>query len=203
MTFFQDMQVRRLTPVLLTLLLGFFFVGISIPGQSQEREQTEFAAGEPIHVPVQIPAIAVRTLSADGIVSSCLKSKAIPPEKLSPEWFTASNIYLHRANETDLVVMPAMESRGSDKSKSGCWDLEKYKGTDRYEGTIFWILRNTGRGYEIALSEDVVSKLTIRATRSRGFRTVDVLYIAIDSVGADYMEFNGNRYVSKKYKLPE
>ena len=37
----------------------------------------------------------------------------------------------------------------SDKSKSGCWDLEKYQGTDKYEGTIFWILRNTGRGYEI------------------------------------------------------
>ncbi len=97
--------------------------------------------------------------------------------------------------------MPAMQGRGSDKSKIGRWDLEKYKGTDQYEGTIFWILRNTGRGYEIALSEDA-SRLTIRTTRSRGFRTVYVLYIAIDSVGGDYREFYGNRYVSKKYKLP-
>ena len=64
------MTQRHLTPFLLTLLIGFFFVGMSIAGQLQEPEQTELAAGEPIHVPVQIPAIAVRSLSAHGIVSS-------------------------------------------------------------------------------------------------------------------------------------
>jgi len=198
------LRANHSTSLLFALIFSIAFVGIAIARQSPKSEQAEFAAGEPIHVPVQIPAIAVRALSADSIVLSCLKSKGIPPETLSAQWFRASSIHLHRANETDMVVMPAMsgDSTESEKSRSGCWDLVKYKGSDKYEGSPFWVLRNTGRGYEMALSVHA-STLTIRSTWSRGFRTVVVMETGTDSVGFDYMEFNGSRYISKEYKLPD
>jgi hypothetical protein len=195
------LQPKRLNPLLYILIFSAAFVGRSLAGQSTKEEQTEFTVGEPIQVPAQIPATAVRALSAEGTVSNCLKSKAIPLEKLPAEWFTASIIHLHRANEADLVVVPAMES-GSDKSKSDCWDLVKFKGSDRYEGTLFWILRQNGRDYEVVLSKDA-PQLIIGPTRSRGFQTLEVLDIGLDFIGSDYREFNGKRYVSKKYKLPK
>jgi len=181
-----------------------------VTAQPGTPEQTAFcmrpgADCAPIQSPVQIPKAALRALSTDAIVSDCSKSHGFSPERLPARWFAASIVHLHRADESDLLVMPAMsgDSAKSEKSESGCWDLVKYPPSNlypdmgMYEPVPFWVLRNTGRGYEVALSEEL-STLEILSKRSREFHLIEITILSPDSIGDGDMEYNGKRYVYKE-----
>lgn len=161
--------------------------------KSLQAEQSTFSLqGEPVRHPIEIPKAALKALSGDDVVIRCLKYKEIRLEQLPAQWFVAASIHLDGSAKTDLVVLPRMllDHPEKEKSESGCWDGVK--------SDPFWILRRTGRGYSVVLSESA-DALEILPEKTHGLRDIGLLSFSDDSSGYQAMKFNGKAYLREKW----
>jgi hypothetical protein len=185
------MDVHRIFLLVFTAML------FPSPSESQgtPRTPTEEQSGfnseleiDPVQKPVALSNKALRVLAKDKLISSCLDSENIPPERLPANWFVASLIHLDGPKELDLIVLPAgrlPETPEGEISANACLVGANTGG--------FWVLRRTSQGFQLVLSQ-MAHSLDILKTRSNGLRDIRLYTIALREHSIQDFRFDGQKY---------
>jgi hypothetical protein len=167
------------------LFVVFILIGGPCVGEGKQGRhsfnQVDFTAEDSgVKQPVALPDDVLEILKKDATVQSVLENENLPPEKLPPSWFSASTIHLSTANRKDLVVVGQPPVSGANV-------------------TTFWVFRATPRGYELVLTAPAHS-LTVRNSRWRGFRDIELVSATAVQVSTVLCRFDGKRYAEYKSK---
>ena len=140
-----------------------------------QREQTRFGAEEPVRRRANIPADVLRGLGQDEKVQSCLVGAQNAPVEIQASWFAASAIHLNADRLPDLIV----------KAENSCL----------FGANIapFWVFRNTGRGYALALRVNTLA-LDVLPARTRGYRNIRASAATASRVITRHFRFDGQSY---------
>lgn len=144
-------------------------------GNGRTREQTRFGLEEPVKRPARIPADVLRLLGRDERVQARLADESTRPLQVPARWFAASVIQLNNDRLPDLVVKA--EDAGLFGANIG----------------PFWVFRNTGRGYALALRVDTLG-LEVLPGRTRGYRNIRTQAASARQVFTRNFAFNGRSY---------
>ncbi|HVF55387.1 MAG TPA: hypothetical protein VM934_04505 [Pyrinomonadaceae bacterium] len=173
----NDARVPKRAVAFLLLLLGALPVtAADASGQASSRnEQTSFGLEEPVRRPAPIPQDVLRGLGQDERVQSCLARNGNAAVEIPASWFVASNIHLNADKLPDLIVKP----------ENACL----------FGANIgpFWVFRNTGRGYALALRVDTLG-LEVLPARTRGYRNIRTTAASARQVFTRVFRFNGQSY---------
>ena len=159
-------------------------------GTSRLRpEQTEFSMEQelvPVTRPTNLSDAALQALGRDSAVSSCLgvekSSRDLPPAS----WFIASEIHLARADETDLIVLPASRPAAEMKPAPNACFFGPYT-------TKWWILRKVNEGYQVILTVDA-HDIGLKQTRSNGYRDIEAGISTMQGTTVTVYKFDGHHY---------
>jgi hypothetical protein len=161
---------------LISLIVGAAFLGT--PGQPQTRkssnlkEQSDFGAeDEKWDRPIPVPKPVLQILIS--------VRKALPDE-LPAEWLLASEIHLYEREERDLIVMGV-------------------GGLRLPHAALFWVFRETPRGYELVLSTGGEA-LTVLDGKWKGFRKIRVYNNTASTTTSTIYRFDGRQYVVRGQK---
>lgn len=166
--------------VAVTLLLSALSQGANaLPSRAvapQADEQSSFNLEEPVARPAPIPTDVLRGLGQDEKVLGCLTSgRGNEAVEVPASWFAASEIRLNADDLPDLVVQP----------QNACLNGANLG--------PFWVFRNTGRGYALALRADTLS-LEVLATKTRGYRDIRLRSATARQVLTRVFKFDGQSY---------
>ena len=144
-------------------------------GASPPRGQTSFNLEEPVSRPVPIPADVLRGLGQDERVLSCLSGADQSAVEIPPSWFAASAINLNGDQLPDLIIKPV----------NSCL----------FGANIgpFWVFRNTGKGYALALRTDAL-ELEVLPTKTRNYRNIRASAASARQVFKRLYRFDGQSY---------
>lgn len=166
-------------------------------GKSHVRpEQTEFSMETeivPVARPTDLPQAALQALSSDSAVSSCLGGQGSPHEMPPASWFVASEIHLARADEFDLIVLPAPLSGAEMKPAPNACFVGPYT-------TKWWILRKVAEDYEVILSVDA-HDIEVTKTKSRGYRDIEAGITSMQGTTTTRYRFDGKHYQRFREKV--
>jgi len=142
-------------------------------------EQTSFSVEFDFEHPVPVNQAAKEALAASPRIVHELKQKHVQPKDLPDEWFTASRVHLGADGQSGLVVM------GVDGLLSA-------------NITSFWVLRSTGKGYDLVL-DTLAADLAILKTETNGFRGIEAsASTSVGSWASNIFQFDGQRYQVNK-----
>lgn len=172
--------------ILLTLsilLLALPLVAQSRPPKvekSRRIEQTYFNldSEETFKRPVKIPEAALRSLRQEIEKKHRRCLERLDQESDIASWFSASAVDLNNDHLSDLVV----------KSKKDCLN-----GADN---DWFWILRNTGRGYQLVLFGGALG-VTLLKTRTQGFRNIETDFATASTFHSNIYKFDRQVYKAR------
>jgi hypothetical protein len=156
-----------------------------------QQEQSKFICEtdiDPVQRPIQLPERALRILSKDDRVASCLEYNELKPEDLRADWFVASEIHLDGPNERDVIVLAGdrlPDTPPGEPSQNAC-----LMGANTAQ---FWVLRETASGFVLVLSEPA-HDLEVLRTRTKGFRDVRLSAATARSMTILTYRFNGRSY---------
>jgi hypothetical protein len=155
-----------------------------------QKEQSEFNIGAdmPMQRPIILPRAALDALSRDERVASCLEHEGLSAEKLTGNWFVASEIHLDGPNETDLIVLPGgrlPDTPAGEISPNAC-----FLGANTAQ---MWVLRETQNGFKLVLSQ-IGLDMSVLATRTNGFRDIEVGVADGGYVDSIHNKFDGQSY---------
>ena len=170
------MNVRRF--VLVFCLMATTLVAAGAQGRPvAPHQQTDFSAeAEGADHPVPVPDDVLKQLEKDESVLQALKN-ADPQVQTPPStWFSASKVHLARPKEQDLVVLGEGPLTGANV-------------------IIFWVFRNTGRGYDLVLRTRG-HDLHIKRHRTNGYRDIEADSVTSMKFNAELFRFDGTHYVS-------
>jgi hypothetical protein len=128
--------------------------------------------------PVALPQDVLAILRKDEMVRNVLENEDLPPEKMPPSWFSASEIHLGRSRDADIVVVANQPLAGGNV-------------------TTFWVFCATPHGYELVLTAPAHT-LRVKNTRRRGHRDIELLSATAVEVSAALLRFDGEKYAGFK-----
>ena len=160
-----------------TLVLCSLSIGAS--GQEKQPkhhgEQTSFSIEFDFEHPVPVDEAAREALATSPRVTHELKRKHLEPKDLPDRWFTASRIHLDNGGRVGLVVMGVDGLLGANI-------------------TSFWVLRRTGKGYDLVL-DTIAAGLDILETKTDGLRDIETWSPGGAAYsGSQELQFDGQRY---------
>ena len=179
----------------LLLILTLMFGVATGAGQDQKSlrvEQRDFSMEQEIIAkPVDLPENALRSLTNDEDVSSCLADRNLPPTQPPRMWFAGSEIHLAGPDESDLIVLPAFLKalEPMHPPPNSCF-IGAY--TSR-----FWVLRTSGKDYELVLAVDA-HDLRVLRTKWRGYAEIETSISTLHGRTTRIYRFDGKSY--KLYK---
>lgn len=164
---------------------------------NEQKEQSNFGIEldlVPIQRPAELSRAALRVLSKDERVASCLKHDDLSAEELPADWFVASEIHLGGPNEVDLVVLPGgrlPDTPPGEISQNVC-----LMGANTAQ---MWVLRDTQAGFQLVLSQ-IGLGMSVLSTRTNGLRDIQVGF-AVGGGGYD-VEIE-DKFDGKSYEITE
>jgi len=181
--------------------LAFLILASLLPGTKSEgqgtkrptqREQSTFNydSETPVQKPVELSNEALKALSTDERVRSCLENEGMTPEQLPANWIVASKIHLDGGSKIGLVVLPGErlpDTPPGEPSKNAC-----LVGANTAQ---FWVLLKTERGFELVFSE-IALQLTVLETRTNGLRDIQ-----IGAAVGGYADFILYRFDGRSYGI--
>ena len=173
--------------VIFTLIFGIA-VGTRQDQKSHRVEQRDFSMEEEIIAkPVDLPENALRALANDEVVSSCLVNQNLSPTQPPRMWFVGSEIHLAGPDESDLIVLPAaVKAPGPMQPAPNACFVGPY--TSR-----FWVLRTSGKGYELALAVDA-HDLAVLLAKWKGYAEIETSISTLHGTTSTIYGFDGRSY---------
>jgi hypothetical protein len=146
---------------------------------SRSSEQVVFSAEESeVKKPVALRQDVLAILKKDEMVRNVLEYENMPPEKLPPSWFSASEIHLGRSRDADMVVVANPPLAGGNV-------------------TTFWVFCATPHGYELVLKAPAHT-LRVKNTSRRGHRDIELISATAVEVSTVLLRFDGEKYAGFK-----
>jgi hypothetical protein len=146
-------------------------------GRSPRIGQRSFYLDEAFKHPVKIPESVIQTLRQEA-EKQCPQRIAGQGDDIRT-WFSAAALDLNDDGRGDLIVT----------SKERCLN-----GADN---DWFWIFRNTGRGYQLALKGGTFNVTLLRA-KTHGFRDIETDGYTAAATYTNIYKFNGRAYKPRK-----
>lgn len=173
------MSVRRLALSLcLTATTGILSAQAN---HGVPREQTEFSAESAgVDRPVTIPDDVLKQLARDDFVLPAATDTDPPVQTPPSTWFSASIVHLTRPEKQDLVIMGQGPLAGANV-------------------IMFWIFRDTGHGYDLALRTGG-HDLHVKRHPTNGYRDLEADSVTLMQFHSVLYCFDGNRYVIHREK---
>lgn len=138
-------------------------------------EQLHFSAeDENVKRPIVLPEEALALIAKDSEVMELLKDQSSAAIQLS-SWLSASEIHLDGPREKDIIVVAKGPLSGANV-------------------TTFWIIRPSGRGFDLMLGAVPAHDLVIKNTRSKGYRDIEAWTATAVRESTISFRFDGNRY---------
>jgi len=182
-------KTRSLASFLQLLLLfavSMYEMAAQVPGaeMTRQREQLSFSMEQeivPIVKPATLPEGALRALEKDADIVFCMKNENLSPSQLPSSWFVGSQIHLDGPDEIDLIVLPNLTA-------NTCF-VGPYTAK-------FWVLRMTGKGYELALSVHTHG-LEVLKSSWKGYRDIETTVSTLNGTTTTLFRFDGKQYASQ------
>jgi hypothetical protein len=174
------------------LVLVIFLFQIGEERQSvknpQVQEQSDFSVEQqyvqtPIRQPVDVPESVLQILRNDKrYVLACAKAQNLSADQVPGMWFIGSQIHLDGPAEVDLVVQPRLQP---DLRPSNRCILGANVGP-------FWIFRETPQANQLLNTGG--HDLTVLDSRTKGYRDIKVIVIALSGISTTIYKFDGQKY---------
>jgi hypothetical protein len=170
--------MKTSTLALLALLM-MCVAASSADKSSRSSEQVVFSAEESeVKKPVALRQDVLAILRKDEMVRNVLENEDLPPEKMPPSWFSASEIHLGRSRDADIVVVANQPLAGGNV-------------------TTFWVFCSTAHGYKLVLNAPAHT-LRVKNTRRRGYRDIELVSATAVEVSTVLCRFDGEKYAGYK-----
>jgi hypothetical protein len=139
-----------------------------------------FSSEDDIKNPAKIPAGVLKLLGQTKQVRECIENGGTD-EKFGASWFQAARVDLNGDRLTDYVV----------RNTKNCLNGPR--------AATFWIFRANGRGF-IQVFEDSVLTLSIKKTRTAGFRDIGTETTMMNII-RNRWKFDGRKYRLRSTKI--
>lgn len=161
--------------VILFLCISVFLANAQLNPPKHRGEQTSFSIECDFEHPVPVNGAAKEALATSPRLARKLKQKHLEPKDLPDRWFVASRVRLGDGGRVGLVVMGVDGLLGANI-------------------TSFWVLRRTGKGYDLVL-DTIAAALDILETKTDGLQDIETYFPgSIAYAGSQEFRFDGQRY---------
>jgi hypothetical protein len=156
----------------------------AIAGQAPScPEQLDFGAEESVRCPAKLPAQIRALFVKDPDVQDALSAMNLPRNRVPPSWYRASEVKLGGLDERSFVVIGEGPLAGANI-------------------TTFWIFRISRAGAGVLLKAPSLG-LTILATRSEGYRDIELQAATAVRLSKVLLKFKNGRYTVFRRKSDE